>query len=182
MKSKWPAWMIGILAVFLPIFGCQPGEAAGMLVSARENAPKTEEMQSPLQLEVILERTYLDGEISEEKIMETVWSIEDFWEKYDQWQVKDMHEGQVVFRREVNDISPLLKSNGYFGITEDGTLTIFNGRPKNSIIIQSFFQIDLGKLESTKREQLENGIPVMTKARYEKVLDAFQSYSTKKEN
>ncbi|WP_394580109.1 BofC C-terminal domain-containing protein [Cytobacillus firmus] len=136
-----------------------------------------ERIEGPLKMEVILEREYLDGEVSQETIEETIWTLEDFWAKYDQWQLVDMDIDYMVFRRKVDDISPLLKANGYFGVTEDGTLTIFNGKPQNTNIIQSFFQIDLGKLESAKCEELKKGIPIVSKDRYVEVLETFKSYT-----
>lgn len=140
-------------------------------------AMAAEQIEGPLKLEVILEREYLDGEVSQEMIKETIWSLEDFWAKYDQWQLVDMDIDYMVFRRKMDDISPLLKANGYFGVTEDGTLTIFNGKPQKTNIIQSFFQIDLGKLESTKCEELKKGIPIVSKDRYVEVLKTFKSYT-----
>lgn len=132
---------------------------------------------NPLELTVILERFYLDGEMSEEELIETIWSMEDFWAEYAEWELVRMDESTVVFKQLIDDISPLLKSNGYFGLSEDGVLTIFNGRPDQSNIIQSFFQIDVGKLESRKRQQLQEGIPIKTKAEYEKVLETFKPYT-----
>ncbi|WP_313770672.1 intercompartmental signaling factor BofC [Bacillus sp. S/N-304-OC-R1] len=133
--------------------------------------------QEPMQISVLLERMYLDGEVSQENVTETIWSMEEFWAKYDQWQLIDMDEDQMIFRKYIDDISPLLKANGYFGITDKGVLTIFNGRPQNSNIIQSFFQIDLGRLESKKCEELKKGIPIKTKEQYVEVLETFKSYS-----
>ena len=87
----------------------------------------------------------------------------------------------MSFSKKAEDISPLLKANGYFGVTDDGILTIFNGKPYKSHIIQSFFQIDVGKLESTKREELIKGIPIKTKDRYVEVLETFKTYSKEKQ-
>lgn len=141
--------------------------------------PESEDqtIQEPLKLTIILQRVYLDGEMSEEKIQKTIWSMEDFWADYDDWQLVDMDLGKAVFRREIDDISPLLKGNVYFGLSREGILTIFNGRPDSSEIIQSFFQIDLGKLESIKRDQLKKGIRVKNKKCYEKVLETFKPYT-----
>jgi forespore regulator of the sigma-K checkpoint len=130
-------------------------------------------------VKVILERVYLDGEISEEVIQETCWSKENFWAKYDQWRLIEMDASTMVFRKHIDDISPLLKTNGYFGISEDGVLTIFNGRPDQLRIIQSFFQIDIKKLESKKQEELLQGIPIKTKDRFVEVLESFKQYSIK---
>lgn len=152
----------------------------GYFVSAKtenENNPKQVE---PLKVKVILERRYLDGEISQESFEEEILSMEDFWAKYTGWQLVDMDSSHVVFREEVDDISPLLKANGYFGITEDGTLTIFNGKPDEANVIQSFFQIDVGKLESAKHAELKKGIPIKDRDQYVKVLETFQDYTSPK--
>ena len=132
---------------------------------------------TPVRLTIILQRVYLNGDVSEEVVTDTFWSMEDCFSKYDQWELVDQQGEQMIFQKNMNDISPLLKANGYFGITEEGILTIFNGRPHNSKVIQSFFQIDMGKLESRKREQLRRGIPIKTKHRYEKVLETFAPYT-----
>jgi forespore regulator of the sigma-K checkpoint len=76
----------------------------------------------------------------------------------------------------VNDISPLLKMNGYFGLTKDGTLSIFNGKPKEADIIQSFFQIDVKKLESKHYQQLLKGIPVKSKEDFARVVETMKKY------
>jgi forespore regulator of the sigma-K checkpoint len=132
--------------------------------------------RQPLQVEVILQRAYLDGEISEEKLIEQVWSMDNFWVKYEQWELVNTNDNRWVFKKQMDDISPLLKANGYFGITDDGTLTIFNGRPHQTNIIQSFFQLNIEKLESRKHLQLKKGIPIKTKDRYVNVLETYKPY------
>jgi forespore regulator of the sigma-K checkpoint len=148
---------------------------------AAENVSKTESTDAVAEaahtVDVILERVYVDGEISEEIKTETIWSMEDFWAAYAAWELIEMSEDEVVFRQTVDDISPLLKSNGYFGISEDGVLSIFNGRPGQAEIIQSFFQLDVDKLESKKHDELVKGIPVKSKQSYEDVIQSFQPYS-----
>jgi forespore regulator of the sigma-K checkpoint len=136
----------------------------------------TEMLKEPILVEVILQRTYLDGEISEEKVIEEIWSMEHFWVKYEQWELVDTFDKGLIFKKQMDDISPLLKANGYFGITDDGTLTIFNGRPHQTNIIQSFFQLNIEKLESRKHLELKEGIPIKTKDRYVNVLETFKPY------
>lgn len=133
--------------------------------------------KAPIEVEVVLKCMYLDGEISEETVTETIYLIENFWAKYDEWQYIGMENNKMILQKQMNDISPLLKANGYFGVTEDGTLSIFNGKPYKSHIIQSFFQIDIGKLESQIRKDLMKGIPIKTKDRYVEVLETFKTYS-----
>lgn len=167
--------VVKTLSVIFAFFGLGFSLSSGIVFAAQPNQLNEEAV--PLGITVILERVYLDGEVSEEKVEETVWSLEDLWLRYDGWQFISMDEDTVVFKQNVDDISPLLKANGYFGLTEDGVLTIFNGRPYESKIIQSFFQIDVGKLESRKRLQLKKGIPIKTKDQYEKVIEAFKPYT-----
>jgi len=129
----------------------------------------------PLKVQVVLKRVYLDGEVSEEMKEETVWAMEDFWAEYQDWKLVDMGTDGIVFEKKIDDISPLLKTNGYFGITDNGTLSIFNGKPGKENIIQSFFQIDIDKLESFKQVELKKGIPIKTKDHYIQVLESLQS-------
>jgi len=120
------------LAVFL-IFQDTAAENNGV----KENVEKDQSEQlhnqvAPLTLKVILQEHYLDGNISEQIVEETIWSMEDFWAQYSDWQLVDQTEGQITFKKNIDDISPFLKANGYFGITEDGILSIFKGVPGES--------------------------------------------------
>ena len=184
MRFNWMAWYRYSLAGFAVLLFMFIINAEGITMigaASQIDSPQPQEKTEPLSMTVILERVYLDGEISQEVVHETCWSMENFWAKYDQWQLTDMDDSTMVFRKQVNDISPLLKANGFFGVTEDGVLTIFNGRPDHLRIIQSFFQIDIKKLESSKQEELIQGIPIKTKDRYVEVLETFKPYSLKKE-
>lgn len=177
MSYKTTAVM-SILAVGFFMFIVRAPEMMAADFADRSGINHPQQLTEPSILKVVLERVYLDGEISEETIEESVTSLANFWAKYDQWQLISANESQFVFRKQVDDISPLLKVNGYFGISDNGVLTIFNGRPNRSRIIQSFFQIDIKKLESRKQEELLHGIPIKTKDRYKKVLETFKPYST----
>jgi forespore regulator of the sigma-K checkpoint len=131
-----------------------------------------------VKMNIILERIYLDGEVSEEITEETFVSMKDIWKKYKGWQLVDMDDEQMVFQKSVNDISPLAKANGYFGLTKDGTLSIFEGKPnQSSRVIQSFFQIDIKKLESRQHEQLRKGIRVVSKSRYKDIIETYRHFA-----
>lgn len=133
---------------------------------------------SAVQMTILLERMYVDGEVSEEIRKETVTSMKDIWEKYKGWQLVDLDDNQIVFQKKVNDISPLLKANGYFGLTKDGTLSIFEGKPnESSRVIQSFFQIDIKKLESRQQKRLQKGIRVVSKSRYQDIIETYRPFA-----
>lgn len=151
----------------------------GLTVSAEVEgaSPEKQQMAEPLERKVILQRVYVDGEMSEEIYQEKILAMEDFWANYEDWQLIDQNKERIIFQRKENDISPLLKANGFFGVSQDGTLSIFNGRPQDSQIIQSFFQIDVEKLESHKQQELRKGIPILNKNRYEQMIEAYKPYS-----
>ncbi|SFA48186.1 forespore regulator of the sigma-K checkpoint [Anoxybacillus pushchinoensis] len=131
---------------------------------------------SSVQMTVILETIYMDGEVSEEIREETVASMKDIWNEYKDWYLVDMDDEQIVFQRYVDDLSPLTKA-GYFGLTKDGTLSIFEGKPgESSRVIQSFFQIDVKKLESHEQEKLKKGISVRSKRNYKRVIEAYEPF------
>lgn len=153
------------------------GRVPGLIMVGSATVMDTQKSE-PLAMKIVLERIYLDGEVSEETIQENIFSLENFWAKYDQWKLKEIDEKTIVFSKQMDDISPLLKANGYFGISDKGVFSIFNGKPGQSRIIQSFFQIDVKKLESSKQKELHDGIPIKNKDRYVKVLETFKSYST----
>ncbi|MCT8139529.1 BofC C-terminal domain-containing protein [Anaerobacillus sp. CMMVII] len=147
---------------------------------AIENAipvAKTFHVMDPKTVRVILARIYLDGEVSEEVVEETILSMEDFWAEYAEWDLIDQDEAQVVFQQKIDDISPLLKINGYFGISEEGTLNIYEGKPSEEKVIQSFFQINMKKLKSHQQQELEDGIPILSRDRYEEVLKMYKKYA-----
>ncbi|MFX3624541.1 MAG: BofC C-terminal domain-containing protein [Ectobacillus sp.] len=130
---------------------------------------------------VILQRAYLDGEVSEEIFAENVSSLEQMLQRYRDWQLVDRDDMQIVLQKRINDISPLLKTSGYFGVSKDGILQIFKGAPKADNVIHSFFQIDVKKLESYQRERLERGVRIKSRERYVKMLNEMKSYSIKKD-
>ena len=147
--------------------------AAILLLAAAAPAYAAE----PLEKVVILQRVYLDGEISEETTVETIWSMEDFWDGYADWQLIDQSEEWIVFQKQENDISPLLNANGFFGMSRNGILSIYKGRPEQEQIIQTFFRLDVEKMGGQQQEQLMKGIPVNTKEHFEEVLETYKSYS-----
>lgn len=128
---------------------------------------------------ISLVRFFLDGEFSIEIVPKNVESFNELKMKYSNWELVEIKEGTIYFQKYVDDISPLLKTNGYFGITTEGVLSIYNGEPKQQKIIQSFFQIDIEKLETKYIEELTKGIPIQTKEHYVQVINTFKAYSLK---
>ncbi|WP_138415570.1 BofC C-terminal domain-containing protein [Aquibacillus sediminis] len=129
--------------------------------------------RDPLEVEVTLQKRYMDGEVVEETREETIASMQDFWAYYEDWQLVNQQEGEVVFRKQISDISPYLKENGYFGL-DDNILTIFDGKPGEQQAIQSFYQIETSELETFQEKQLQDGIKIESKEVYQTVLEAYR--------
>lgn len=125
---------------------------------------------------VTLQSIYVDGELTEEITFKETASLDEVIKQYMDWEIVKQSDKELVFQKQINDISPLLKANGYFGMTEDGVLSIFNGKPTDSDVIHSFFQINVEMLEVKKQNELGKGIRVNDKEQYEAVLEAFKPY------
>lgn len=127
---------------------------------------------------IFLERVYVDGVVSQEVVRYEHSSKQDILNAYGPWRVVKEGENEMVLRIAVDDISPLLKANGYFGISVDNILSIYEGEPNQSTkVIQSFFQIDVEKLESYHRQKLKKGIRVHSKDEYVALMEFFKDYS-----
>ncbi|TLS39264.1 regulator [Pseudalkalibacillus caeni] len=137
------------------------------------------EVTGPKTIDVVLKTEYIDGTVEQEVISETIWSMEDFWAEYSDWQLVEQDKDKMVFYKKSRDLSPVLKANGYFGVTENDVLSIFEGKPEEENVIQTFFQIDVGKLESNLEKQIKIGIPIQSSDHYEEVMASFQKVKIK---
>lgn len=139
-------------------------------VEAREN------VQQAKITNIQLVRIFLDGDSSIELVTTPPNTVNEVVQLYSDWELVDINGENIYFRKFIDDISPLLKTNGYFGITTEGVLSIYYGEPKQQQLIQSFFQIDIEKLESKLIEELIKGIPIQTKEHYVQVIETFKPY------
>ncbi len=163
---------------------------AGMILTAglwqsthakKEDAQaESYEVMSQNTYDVILQRVYLDGEMSEERLKESG-TIDDIIREYESWTFVERNGKTLIFRKEVDDISPLLKLNGYFGLDDENVLSIFDGEPANENVIHSFFQIDTAKLKSADHERLKKGIRIENVQQYKEVIEAFEAIKTKEQ-
>lgn len=97
----------------------------------------------------------------------------------------EMNHGERVYERRIDDLSPEIKERGRFGISPDGTMIFYEeGADGEKNILETFFQLNLDRLESDAGETLKAlkiGIPVRSWQEYEQVLKVFQSYAKKDE-
>lgn len=97
------------------------------------------------------------------------------------WGGRITPEGDLWLLRSVNDLSPLTKKEAYFGVDEQGNLTLFQGPPEAERVMKTFFQMDMGSLKSSLPEgiweQLHQGIRVQDLEEYNSVLSTFSDYA-----
>ncbi|SEA94641.1 forespore regulator of the sigma-K checkpoint [Thalassobacillus cyri] len=127
----------------------------------------------PLEVKVTMTKEYLDGVRETEEKVETIWAMEDFWASYTGWTLVDQGDGFVEFKKKIDDLSPEVKANGYFGIDINEQLTIFLGKPAEGQIMESFFPIPVDTLESKRMEELEKGIKIKDKEHFQKVIKTY---------
>ncbi|GGC92756.1 hypothetical protein GCM10007216_24390 [Thalassobacillus devorans] len=177
MKTEiWKSLTISLLILlsFIAVMDDRPSN--GEEDEAKENY--MEESVSlvasqPLEVKVTMEKQYLDGVIEVEEKIETIWAMEDFWANYDGWTLMHQGEGFVDFYKQIDDLSPEVKANGYFGIDLNDQLMIFLGKPAEGKVIESFFPIPVDTLESNRRKELEQGIKIQDKNHFNEVIETY---------
>ncbi|KYG31861.1 BofC C-terminal domain-containing protein [Alkalihalobacillus trypoxylicola] len=165
-EKRYIVLLLLLVMVFVMIFLSQI-----IVKSEEKNIP----VLAPQVLQVKLETVYLDGLKKEEYIDETILSMEDFWAYYEDWDLIEQSLEEMVFRKTINELSPVVQIHGYFGMSEDGKIHIYDGLPEDEQIIQSFFQIDTRKLKGKLKEELAQGIKVEDKSQFNKMVKEFRN-------
>ncbi|RXT14742.1 BofC C-terminal domain-containing protein [Ammoniphilus sp. CFH 90114] len=132
------------------------------------------------EVELVLKKTYLCGTETEEKLTKFVPSVDQVLSDYQDWELVSNQGNQFVFKKLVQDIGPSCQENGYFGLSEEGILTLFEGPPQEQKVIQTFFHIDTEKLESSLPSDLvllKEGIRIHDLAEYNSILSTYGEYS-----
>ncbi|MDF2722999.1 MAG: bypass of forespore [Paenibacillus sp.] len=97
------------------------------------------------------------------------------------WQVELADDGVVTFVEQIDDLSPACKHNAYFGVDKTGNLSLFEGPPDDEKVIRTFFQLNIGYLESSLQpetiDQLKQGIRVLDMEEYNSVLSTFSEFA-----
>ncbi|WP_209847099.1 BofC C-terminal domain-containing protein [Paenibacillus sediminis] len=97
------------------------------------------------------------------------------------WSGKLDEQGEVWFVHQINDLSDNCKKQAYFSIDKNGNLTLFEGPPQKEKVMRTFFQLDVGSMETSLPEgvldQLEQGIRIQDIDEYNSVLSTFSDYA-----
>jgi forespore regulator of the sigma-K checkpoint len=132
------------------------------------------------QYELVLARTYLCGVKDEERMPLSRDHLAQALSNYRGWEVISGDADKLILHKRENDIAPACKANGYFGLSKDGVLTLFNGLPSEQNVVQTFYQINTAKMEASlskeEVESLQKGIRVRDLAEYNSVLSTYGEF------
>lgn len=154
-----------------------------ILFDKQQTNDETEAQQVDLALEkkLVLITHYVVGDDLIETRIDDIESIDEVVSKYPNWTLKKYGQAEIVLEKSVEDLAPELKDGLYFGLGPDGYLTLYHENSEETKVIETFFRIDIEKLETglpkEPVEQLYNGIPVQDMAEYNSVLSTFSEYS-----
>ncbi|WP_234404893.1 BofC C-terminal domain-containing protein [Paenibacillus bouchesdurhonensis] len=97
------------------------------------------------------------------------------------WQGIIGAEGDVWFEQHINELSEVCKRNGYFGIDQQGNLSLFEGPPDKEKVLKTFFQLDVETMESSLPPDvllhLHQGIRIQDVDEYNSVLSTFSEFA-----
>ncbi|MNI91319.1 hypothetical protein D3C73_1489620 [compost metagenome] len=81
----------------------------------------------------------------------------------------------------IEGLSEGCQEDGYIGVDKNGNLSLFEGPPDEEKVIKTFFQLDVGTMESALPEevlkQLKQGIRVQDVSEYNSVLSTFSDFA-----
>lgn len=131
--------------------------------------------------QVTIQNHYFVGPITEETLELTT-------EELEQWLIDNPHvekvaeeDYYVVFKQMITDLSPIIKEQGYFALDEQGVLHLYQGETKEENIIQTFFQVDIDRLETSlpveEYMHLRKGIHITSLAEYNQVLSMYSEFA-----
>ncbi|MDP5272748.1 BofC C-terminal domain-containing protein [Chengkuizengella axinellae] len=131
--------------------------------------------------EVIIKRVYVCGEEVESLGSLNSHEILEMYQNNPQYKTFEFtEEGSLVFTEPIEDLSPKCKESAYFGISEDGKLTLFDGLPVHDNVLRTFFQLNIEHLESSLPagtvQQLVEGIRIRDFEEFNSILSTFSEY------
>ncbi|RAP28921.1 hypothetical protein C2W64_04507 [Brevibacillus laterosporus] len=130
--------------------------------------------------QVVLTRTYVCGVTGEEKKEVRENTLDQILKPYAGWELVSVQPDHIVLHKEENDLAPICKENGYFGLSPDGFLTFFDGLPDYQKVIQTFYQINTDSMKASLSKEeighLYKGIRVRDLAEYNSILSTFSEF------
>jgi forespore regulator of the sigma-K checkpoint len=176
--------LIAIGTILFAIAGALAiGNLSSPIIHPGSNQEEAIKVSTEQSVTLILQTNYICGTEIGTKQFHQVRDMEEWLEAQDfSWTIQSKSDSEYSVTRDVeNDLSPLCKKEGYFGLSEEGVLTMFQGPPTDNQVIQTFFRIDTQLLESKlpqeKMGSLIQGIRVHSVDEYLNVLSTFEEFA-----
>jgi forespore regulator of the sigma-K checkpoint len=135
---------------------------------------------APQEVKLTLKKAYVCGVEEEEQQTKMVASKDQIQKDYPDWQIVSNEGNTYTLEKNVQDLAPICKEKGYFGLSKSGVLTLFEGPPQDDKVIQTFFQINTKKLRSGlpphELELLHQGIRIKDLAEYNSILSTYGEF------
>ncbi|MFC0212570.1 BofC C-terminal domain-containing protein [Paenibacillus chartarius] len=131
--------------------------------------------------EVVILKTYVCGDERQKLGILPPGGIRKLHQEHPDWPLTLEEDGTAAFHQSIDDLSPACKETAYFGIDDNGNLTLFDGEPDRDHVIRTFFQLNIHHLESSLPQDTVNhlysGIRVGDLAEYNSVLSTFSDFA-----
>ncbi|PQP80070.1 regulator [Paenibacillus sp. PCH8] len=130
---------------------------------------------------VVLETDYICGVETEQLGKMAIPEVKMLLAQHPEWDARVDTSDALYLKQRVEDLSPLCKQQAYISIDAVGNLNLYEGKPADEKVIRTFFQLDVGTLESSLPEgvlrQLQQGIRIQDKDEYDSVISTFSDYA-----
>lgn len=130
---------------------------------------------------VVLETKYICGLETEQLGKMARPQLKMLLAQHPEWDATVGTSDELHLKQRVDDLSPHCKQQAYISIDAVGNLNLYEGKPAEEKVIRTFFQLDVGTLESSLPEgvleQLQQGIRIQDKDEYDSVISTFSDYA-----
>ncbi|PZT57562.1 hypothetical protein DN757_01155 [Paenibacillus silvae] len=132
-------------------------------------------------IRVVLQTEYICGVETEQLGRMDTAQLKVLLVQHPEWEAEVTSMGTLQLKQRVDDLSPICKQQAYISIDAAGNLNLYEGKPAEENVIRTFFQLDVGTLESSLPdgvlEQLQEGIRVQDKDEYDSVISTFSDFA-----
>lgn len=152
-------------------------------MSGREQAMRVlSSWEGPIEL--VLHRTYLCGEETRQLGRHPTKVAVQLLTAHRDWNAAFDSSGALIMEQHIDDLSLQCRKSAYMAMDKTGNLSLYDGLPKKEKVIQTFFQMDIERLEMRMSPdqllELSRGIRITDKDEFNSVLSTFNEYALSK--
>lgn len=166
------------------------GEAVSVMGTVKKDTRSDQEIQRLVTqlkadkeqlIRVVLQTEYICGVETEQLGRMDIPRLKILLAQHPEWEAKITSSDTMQLNQRVEDLSPICKQEAYISIDAAGNLKLYEGKPAEENVIRTFFQLDVGTLESSLPEgvleQLQEGIRIQDKDEYDSVISTFSDFA-----